>query len=214
MALPKHLKLWLMQSPRPAAIAVTCTDGGTRKLKPPTQKGSAGWLQLAKTIRALSPTRIEALSKNGEIVRVVDAKDKGEREPDDDDEALPLEHAVFLKLLSAFSDHLSNAYRHSTDVAFDKMVAVFEATNKRTESLEKTVAGLQRLVNSLTTRLANAQAGAVPEGDGDGMLSPQELLGQMFSNFMSGQHQGVATAGANGATAPAAEPPEGTNGAS
>jgi len=91
-----------------------------------------------------------------------------------------------------FAKLLADAYKHSNDVAFDKLASLFDATNKRAESLEKTVQAVMRM------REKQILDGAAEVDAGEGPLTLQDLL----MGFLQGQQQAtIAKAATAAATA-------------
>lgn len=139
-----QLRTWLMKSPRPTVITCTTANGDTTLEIQPGQS----WVNTAQTIAALEPLTVKAF--NGDkFLRAVKLEelDPGD-DGADDDGSLNNHHTVQRavapntpdgQLLGYFAGLIAEAYRHSTEVAFAKMVEVFHAVNTRTDLLEKQI---------------------------------------------------------------------------
>ncbi len=154
-----ELRGWLLQHPRPATVRVVSTDDRHHEVSVTT---GVSWMAIAQSVHALSPSLVECYDDKGKIIRAV--------RPGDDDntgdakQPLPLQLPAGVDAQSAqlihFADLLAAAYRHSTDVAFERLASLFEAVNRRSESLERS---LDRLVRQQMRELEAAPAAAEPD---------------------------------------------------
>lgn len=186
-----------MLQPRPAIVRVTSANGETQKL---TVVPGAVWVGIAESIRALQPDLIEALDATGGFLRAVRPAEMAHDKEDDEAAAVSsLAADPENARLITFAKLLAEAYKHSTETAFNKMVDLFEAVNRRSESLEKSLEATQRILQRTVTAEI-AQNAADPAAGGS-------VLEQLLAAFLSGQQQGAV------ATAPAPQPRGPVNGA-
>ena len=179
---PRLIRGWLLQMPRPAAVRISSGDD-THMLEVGTQK----WAQVAASIEALDPDKIEALDAQGKLLRAIKAEQL--EDPSDDSEestaaagetkrdSKQLEREMVM--LTKFGELLADAYKHSTSVAFGKMVELFDASNRRGDALEKSLSTTEKLL-----RRAYEEGARSPEEGGE-----PSLLESMLNAFASGQTQ-------------------------
>lgn len=173
---------WLLQQPRPHAVCVKSGDEVHT-----IEVGTMKWAAVATSVEALDPDTIEALNDKGKLVRAVkvdqldESTDDETSTPEAKQEAKRAERET--ALITTFANLLAEAYKHSTTVAFGKMVELFEAVAKRGESLEKSLAATERLL-----RRAYDEGAGNKEGD-EGEPS---LLQTMFQAWAAGQKNGAA----------------------
>lgn len=195
MDLEKKVRSFLVSTPRPAKIVVRTEEDEVHELGP--AKGGQSWSSIARSIIALGPKSIE----------VYNAADKVERAMrcDDEDEKPATEIAIPSALssdpetarLTHFANLLFRAQQFSTEVAFGKMVEVFEmvseqwtATNSRLERVETAYRRtLQDQLRDEYERVAEMKA----EAEAGGTQSPLETLAEAFAGGMA---QAKATNGA------------------
>jgi hypothetical protein len=190
----RALRGWLLTQPRPVTIRVAADDGNAHMIK--VERG-ASWAKIATTVAALQPELVEALAADGSLIRAVRpdevaAEDAGDEDPT----AIPavLAQDTENARLIIFAKLLADAYKHTTDVAFERLANLFEASTKRSESLERTVDAQSRQIQKLILdQIQEAGADAGPGGE--------LTLETMMSSFLQGKAQ--AKAKANGV------PPEG-----
>jgi len=176
----QELRSWLMKHPRPASLRLS-SNGESRILAVPAK---VVWQELATSVAALAPELIEALDSNGTILRLVQPSAATE---DDYDPEPPRTAAVVTKdptvaNLHAMAEIIAGAYRHSTEVAFTRMVDLFEAVNRRSESLERSL----DMTHNMLRKAYEAHAEAVMEATADATPPATEPLQQMMQSFMSG----------------------------
>lgn len=188
------IRCWLLKPPKPHSLRVTSGDD-TQTIEFGTQKYAA----LAATVEALDPDKIEALDSDGKLIRAIKAEQFEEPAAEDDDGAPTTAAAKTnakqlereMAMLSRFGELLAEAYKHSTTVAFSKMVELFDATAKRGESLEKSLASTERLLRR-----------AYDEGAGNKDEPEPTLFESMVSAFASGKQQsGIEATVTNAAAA-------------
>jgi len=168
---------WLLSQPRPHSVRVTSGDDAHV-----IEVGLMKWSAVATSIDALDPDKIEALNQAGTLLRAVkidqldEPSDEDTTSPEAKTESKRLEREAVM--LTTFANLLAEAYKHSTTVAFGKMVELFEAVARRGESMERSLAATERLL-----RKAYDEGAANNEGE-------PSLLENLFSAYAAGQQQG------------------------
>jgi hypothetical protein len=202
-----NLRNFLMRHPRPSTVRVQLLDGTNRTI---TVDPKVPWIQLAAYIAELEPEAIECLDPEGHVLRGTSFESLDESETGDELElahTMPIPVTAKMKApedaesqrLVLFAQLLADAYRHTTDVAFDKMISLFEQVNKRYEHTEKALDRMQKIVERLTEqRLAQAEA------------ADDLTLSELASAWTGGQQQHAAEHSArppSGPPQPRREPP-------
>lgn len=142
----RALRSWLLIRPRAASLKLKIGEKTQEILTDSDQN----WARLADSIEVLAPDTIEAYAADGRLLRAT----KGEAF-DDEDEAANEEAALNRAKLAAdseteryrvFADHIAGAYKFATEIAFERMVDLFAAVNRRSEMLEKSLEQTHRLL--------------------------------------------------------------------
>lgn len=186
----KALRTWLIQQPRPASVRATSADGVPNAI---AIDPAASWVATAESIAALDPTLVEALDDKGTILR---AKKAADLDPEGATNAGTAGYAARARSddpetqrLIVFAGLLAEAYKHSNEIAFARLVDMFDAVNKRSEALEKSLATSERIMRKTWEDSVLQRA----EGEGSG-----SLLEQLIAGYAQGQMQGKAEKAANG----------------
>lgn len=216
----KGLRLWLMQQPRPSAVRVKSADG-ERTVEMSQQ---TTWTEHAKTIASLDPLRLEALSGDGAVLRAVDAKEldlgavsAATAVVDEEEDAVTAAAAAAIapttvlvpmdavvRLLLTISRLLADAHSQRTDVAFNRLVSLFDAVAEQSRNQ-------QRQLEALRTAMESGARQQTKKGGGiDDMIMAAFLNGHgAGAQAMPAVMASVAGVAASEAPAPAAN----TNGA-
>jgi hypothetical protein len=142
------------------------------------------WQELATSVAALAPELIEALDSSGTILRLVQPQAALE----EDCEAEPTRTAVVASKdpttanMHAIAEIIAGAYRHSTEIAFARMVDLFEAVNRRSESLERSL----DLTHNMLRKAYESHAEAVMDAAADAAPTSTDPMAQMMQSFVSG----------------------------
>jgi hypothetical protein len=133
----KKIRSWLMKQPRPHAVRVMTLDGEINDVRiPPNPR----WVDVAQTIDSLEIATLEAHDENGALLRAERYGEEPELLPDTSG-PVPIPPALANDPETARTTHVANllarAYEHSTNVAFDKLVQLFEIVNARSERMEE-----------------------------------------------------------------------------
>lgn len=190
-----NLRAWLLKSPRPTRLVLQMPDGqAIEQLIPQHQT----WNQTADTVSAMQPMRVEAYA--GQVMcRAAQFSDFEPEETEETEGAHPfsgmkLTGQVDAQVLITLATIVAQAYRHSTDVAFDRMVSLFEAVNQRSATQEKTLDAMHKMLTRVLNERYEEIADQKPQEDG--------LMG-LVNSFVGGVSMGQQ--------APAS-PPKTTNG--
>jgi hypothetical protein len=190
----RKIRGFLLQNPKPSMVRVSGAECDSQELKP-----GRNYARCAETIEALAVDLIECFDAGGKLLRAhrVDSDDDEEQSSD-----VPLPPGLAADpnalMLTHFANLLHRAYKHSTEIAFVKMVDIVERMGERSESiearLERTEAQNRRLANeAIEAELERAQELAEQRAEGGG-----DLVQNLAGAFLSGQLQGGA-AKTNGA---------------
>jgi len=158
------------------------------------------------TLTQLGTSSVEALDKSGNVIAVFsdfeagasdDAVNEAKRKKELRDLASATAEGRALYLMAQL---LADAYKHSTNVAFERMVDIVGLQNARAQSQEKSLSHLEKVLARVAAQAAKAQAGTDDEDE-----QPEgNVLEVLASSFMQGQlaKAGVPTPGAAPQTAP------------
>jgi hypothetical protein len=206
-----ELRNFLMRHPRPVAVRVERQDGGEPRTVQVDPR--IPWVQLAGYIAELGPTFVECLDAEGKVLRGCDFDEMEPTARDTDRPPASTPVAAALKVpadpqsaqLVLFAQLLADAYRHTTDVAFDRMIDLFEAVNRRGENTEKSLDQANKLLARIAAERAEQFAGSA-----DGAAAGEVTVADMMQAFMGGQQQalpGPVRRGPGPANARPAPPP-------
>jgi len=206
----EQLRSWLLQAPKPDALRVTCADEQIHDLQ---VAKNVSWRQLAETVAALRPELIEALGEKGVILRAVrPAEQPDEAASSKARAAAPLptgpqdpETARFYVVANIVAE----AYRHATDVAFERLVSLFEAVNRRSESLEHSLESTHKMLK----RALEDQNEAEREAALARAEAENDPLNAVVGAFAQSVAAGQAAKTAVGKVAAAVKKPNGATGA-
>jgi len=167
--IPATIRAWLIQQPKPTALRVTL-DGEARIINVGTQT----WARIASTVCALEPQLIEALDERGGVLRATrgETDDTAPEAPTHTPAGPPA--MVDTATMQLVARLLADAYKHSTEVAFERLANLFDVVSRRTENLERSLAASERM------RLREA-ANFSTEGGGE-----QSELGSVLQQLFAG----------------------------
>lgn len=220
MTTAKDLRSWLMTQPRPTMVRLQLADGRVEELACAGQP----WARLGESCAAMDPVTIFAIDGNGKLQRVAKVADIAEGLDADDDAAPPAapsnvyetapsarlerdDSRAMLAVLDKFGALLANAYAHSTDVAFNKMVDLVTLISTSLSQMQRELIQA-RLENRRLEReiiddaLDQAEAKAEASGEGD-------IFRQFIGSYMSGQAERFAQQATNAVMPPGAAKPNG-----
>jgi len=166
-----NVRVWIRRKPEPHAIAVT-TDDGVKTVK--LGGGRRKWKDAETTVLALQPSHLEALDKEGTVLRVCDLE-LPEVEGGDEDikptSRFESNLVLVARLLKDAQKNGADAQAEAYRVAFDKQAALVELAYRRLEGLERA-----------WTRALNLQA----KVGGEEKENPLELMATAFMARMGG----------------------------
>lgn len=188
---------FLLQLPKPAAVRVTAEG------EPQLIKVGKSYAKLAETIDALGVELVEALDKDGATVLRAMRLGTVESQRSSASE-LPevLKQDPQAAMFTHFANLLHRAYEHSSEIAFTKMVEVFDIMNVRSDSIERRLeraeadrrALLQQQVDDAIDQAEErAERAAAEAGGGD-------VLSNIAGAFLSGK--AAAAPASNGKATP------------
>lgn len=191
-----RIRGFLICQPKPARIEVI-VDGEPQELK--VQNRS--YQKLAETIAAMDAESLKCFDAEGKVLRVMRLEDEDARRSDAAEIPAALATDPETARLTHFANLIHRAYEHSTEVAFNKMVEVFDRINDRSAGIE---ARLER-AEAYSRRLRDEQvedaferAAEIAEAAGQG--GNDAFMNQMAEAFLSGRLQRKT----NGASKPSA----------
>lgn len=183
------VRSWLLKQPRPAAVRL---KQGTEIQTLPVNPGVT-WASIAQTILAFEPDTIEALDDKAGLIRassLVSIVAGEDSEAPTIVDVGPVRAALDAETAryKIFAEHIAEAYRFATGVAFERMVDLFGAVNRRSESLEKSLEATHRLLGKayqeqIDTALEHASA--------------EDPVTNLVGAFMQGANQAAVEAVAN-----------------
>jgi hypothetical protein len=194
----EQLRKWLMQQPRPHSVRVTSLDGGVHDVVCGTP-----WTNTADTVASLQPEHLQALNAEKQTIRALRVADLSEDWSPDDEKpvrrppppAMP-EFAIPAAAMDPesarfvlFARLLSEAYKHSTQVAFEKLSDIVEAMARRAEAGDRA----REAVNRAHVKMLEEQIKALGEEPAE---QPNDLMGAIVSSALGGMMQGKAAAAA------------------
>jgi len=186
----ERCRYWLLKQPRPAKVRLTM---GNKSAELPIAQG-ASFAQVARSVIAMAPDLVEALDSTGNLIRAIRPAELEEEEEDFD--SVPRgARAVAPPVPATASDPetarfelfarlLSDAYKHSTSVAFDKLAEIANIMGNRGEALERSLAATERLLHQAWREQVEIQAEAVQAA-----AENQDPVTAMIGAFAGGQQQ-------------------------
>lgn len=188
---PKPIRSWLLTHPRPVVVRCTGEDQTPQEIP----VGKQTFAQVADTVAALEPLLIEALDAKGDLIRAF--------RPDDGDEPSASANAPRIPdaltsdpetaRITHFANLIHRAYEHTTDVAFDRLVSLFEAVNARAEAAERLAAQSEAARRrELKEHLEEAAQNVASGTQSDDPLT--QMIGAWFQGqMMAAAQQAAAT---------------------
>lgn len=133
-----QLRGWLLQQPKPSLVRVTDDAGAQHEIDPT----GMSWARIAESVQALHPELVQALGPNGKLIRACRPGDVDEDDSSPSPSSSSSKRSTPATLpsvadLEPFARMLADAYRHSTSMAFDKLVELYNASNERLLALER-----------------------------------------------------------------------------
>lgn len=195
------IRSFLVASPKPAKILITSGDGERQEVLPPKGVGGVTWAQVARSIEALDPAKLELFDAQDRLIRAhaFDAN-MGRSSSDPTVAELPeiLKRDAESARLALFGKLLADAYRFSVDTAFTKMV---ELTERLDERQARTESRLERVEASYRRAMQDKIDDALDEAEEateTAQANAANPLGAMVEQFVAGATQGQQDKTTNG----------------
>lgn len=184
---------FLLQKPKPANVRVT-GDG-----EPEVISVGRSYSRLAETIDALNVDLVECLDANGKVLRALRLSSSEPSRSDAPSLPAVLAQDPHAAMLTHFGSLLADAYRHSTEVAFTKMVEVTDSHRSYTEQLEGRLAQLESALRRSNKDLLDAELDRLEELKEKATEGEAGGLGeQLVSSFLAGKMNGSSHAKGSG----------------
>ena len=143
----KAIRYWLMRRPRPTFVR--CVVG--KEVSEMQFDARTSFARTAESLEAMDADRLEALDPNRVLIRACKPSEMDEpaEAAPEEEEAPPApvgavasdpETARFVLVANLISE----AYKHSTEVAFSRLADIVDRMTRRTESTERTIESLRR----------------------------------------------------------------------
>lgn len=203
----RDVRSFLLQQPRASLIRLSSGDGVPQEIK----IGNRSLARIAETIVALEPERIELLDKDGAIIRALRWDHAPEAPPEP---VVPPIPAVLAQdpesaRLTHFANLLAGAYRHSTQVAFDKIAEFLQQVMQHTQSVEHRLEMVESDHRRAEREAIEAERDHAEElaelmskaAGGDDAFGQQ--MAQMFMQGVAARQQAQANGASNGKAAKA-----------
>lgn len=179
---PQELRAWMLLQPRPAYLQITAGDQSTHKLE---ITNGMHWISAAESCLALKPELIECHAIDGKLLRALRPAEIDKEAEEEDGESIEVTDPESQRVV-IFSRLIAEAYKHSTEIAFAKMVEVFEISVRRQESLENSLEMAQKLLTKVAAEQISQQVDGAAAGGGGTVLE------QIVAAFLQGQGAGAA----------------------
>jgi hypothetical protein len=193
----KAIRYWLMKRPRPTTVRVVVgKDVSEMQFDPRTS-----FARTAESLDAMDADRLEALDLNGKLIRAckpAEMEDSPDAEPEAEPPPEPTtavstdpETARFVLVANLIAD----AYKHSNEVAFARLVDIFDRSNKRSENVERSLDHMRRLLD----REAEARLEEAEDAVAEAKENPlSEMAGAFMGALKGGAGDAPATDAPNG----------------
>jgi len=186
------LRGFLLQKPKPHVVRVT-GDGEPQEIRP-----GRSYVKCAETIAAIGGDLLECLDEKGNLLRALRMSDPDLRRSD----AAEIPSGISADPNALMLTHLANlvhrAYEHSTEIAFTKMVEIFEKMNERSESIEQRLERTEAQNRRLFNEQAEAEIERAHEQAEQAGANGGDMLNTLASSFLSGQMQRATATPTNG----------------
>ncbi len=167
-----------MSQPRASSVRVVSSVDHQPKTLVIAPQGTRGlWRDLAKTVIAMQPELVEALDEKGNVLRALRPGEDDEEDEEDGPEVTTDDPETARLII--FARLIAEAYRHSTDVAFERLSSLFDSVTRRAESTENALRTSERMIQR--------QALEAAELAGAGEAATGTFEQEMLKAFLSGQ---------------------------
>lgn len=185
------IRYWLVRRPQPDVVKIYGADSHVSELK---RSNGQSWSDMARSIEALEPERLEVFDAVGNLIRATRCDDD---ESDVDTTAQTVEAVEARakaaiagsaeRTLSEFARHLAEAYRFSCETAFNALVDIANSRAAEVVALQRAVENQNRTIiamqeQRLDERLAEVETKA----------AEADPLESMINSFQRGRAEGAA----------------------
>jgi len=175
-----QIRKFLLRNPRPASLRMKTADDVQLMIIPPAPH----WAEIAESVDALAPELIEMLDSGGKIIRAVKSDSFDDSAIDEKTEraktASKITFDAETERFNLFAHLIAEAYKHSTEIAFGKMVDLFQSVVAISDSKEKALETLYKMLRHAYEE--NAELAIDAE-------SKKDPLTDLVGAFMGGQAQ-------------------------
>lgn len=182
-----NLKSWLRRNPQPHGIRYTTPDDEERELQLSSNARNR-WKDAADALEEMGAVRVEAMDKDGKVLRVALLRDEDGGELHDaterQDKAKAKEYGAIASILDAQGRRISEAYAAGADAAARGQDNLVQVVNILTAQWSATMSSLHNVSQSLA-RAIRQQGGESEEPD-EGDALQKQLLGMAVMRFLNG----------------------------
>lgn len=179
-----NLKSWLRRMPQPHGIRYTTPDDEERELQLSSNARNR-WKDAADALEEMGATRVEALDKDGKVLRVATLRDEEGGELHDpterQDKAKAKEMTALASVLDAQGRRISEAYREGAEAASRGQDNLVQVVNILTAQWTATMQSVHNLSQSLARAIRGGEGADEHDDVGAGL---QQLLGMAAMRMM------------------------------
>lgn len=193
------LRYWLLRKPQPSTVRAFNGD----KVSELTKGANTSWSEIAHSLEALEPERLEVFDDTGRLLRAV-------RFDDEEVEAAAAGETAKGKMptydaeterMKVFATLLAGAYNFAVTVAFEKLTDMLQSNVAQTSNLWRTLEQSNKMMARLNQEIVDNALEAAEE-----RATNADPITGLVGHFIAGQSQGMAeamtgAAKANGAKA-------------
>ena len=188
----KEIRSFLVAQPRGAKIIVRTQDDENHEIAAPNGKGLS-WAHVARSIDALEHVYIELQDADGRLLRAT--KTTGAKaEPLPATLTTPLHSDPETARLTHFANLLSDAYKFSTGLAFQKMVELSQMSVERMmaieQRLERTEANYRREMQERLNEAFERADDMATEAEERATASANDPTAALLQSFTGGMNAG------------------------
>lgn len=197
-----NLKAWLRRQPQPASIRYTTPDDEERMLELSANARNR-WSDAQEALESAGAVRIEALDKEGKVLRITKRDDEDGGELTDsterDSKAKAKEMASLALVLDAQGRRINEAHEKGAEAASRGQDNLVQVVNILTAQWSATMNALQSASMNIAKLARQAGGAEVEDGEDDAMGQQlQQLLGLAAMKLLGGNMPGMPGADANG----------------
>ncbi len=171
------LRKWLRETPQP--FKLRCGDTTIR-----IDSTARKWITAEESIVAINPSEVQALTSDGEVLRVFRIREDLAEKAESQKESWPdAPEAQMAQIITAACDRAASRHENAYKLAFDKLSQMFEAQSLRLEEQMRVNAALQSELLRLKVKTQTVYV--EPEDtDPNGALVQTVLTGAVQKMFL------------------------------